>query len=297
MSRGLLRIVITDPLDLEGTPALGEIYIDAVTGTLMWATVDSNGYVSDTPVPFIASPTRGGGFYQPPSQLETGAANPSGTTPSLEVADKNHTHFVTAEPAFPDKGGSAGLFVVVNPTADGVAYKAGMEVPTGTGFVHITAGVEDGAAQMPSYTDVGAAAASHTHDEADITNLTTDLGLKADVSDLAAKAPACKEYSFPGTLSVHTGKLRWYPQVNIHVKTIRAYVDTPSTGADINLDINKNGSTLLTGALSIAASANAGSRNENVAVTTTDYIQIDIDQVGSTEPGRDLVICIDYTVD
>lgn len=35
--------------------------------------------------------------------------------------------------------------------------------PTGTGWRHVTAGVEDSAASTPTYTDVGAAASGHNH--------------------------------------------------------------------------------------------------------------------------------------
>ena len=68
---------------------------------------------------------------------------------------------------------------------------------------------------------------------------------------------------------------------------IWAYADTAPTGADMNIDVNLNGVSIITGTLAIAASANAA--NTTTLATTAgsegDRLSWDVDQIGSTVAG------------
>lgn len=103
-----------------------------------------------------------------------------------------------------------------------------------------------------------------------------------------------KTYNRPGTLAVLTGTARWYPTKTISVIELRANVGVPPAGQDIKVDVLKNGvlDTTLTIAqgnyLSTAATV-------SIALLATDYVTIDITQVGSTTKGADLVVSLKYT--
>lgn len=84
------------------------------------------------------------------------------------------------------------------------------------------------------------------------------------------------------------------PVTGTLVKAV-AYVKTAPTGADLIIDINKNGTTLwASGKLTVAASANTGSKTtfDSTAVTAEDYFTIDIDQIGSTVAGSNLTVML-----
>jgi len=80
-------------------------------------------------------------------------------------------------------------------------------------------------------------------------------------------------------------------------------VGTAPTGASILVDINKNGNTglsIFSGAtqLTIAAASFADNKTTfhatNRILAADDYLTIDIDQVGSTVPGADFSLTIEY---
>lgn len=82
--------------------------------------------------------------------------------------------------------------------------------------------------------------------------------------------------------------------------TIKAYARTAPTGADLIFDINNNGVSIFATAgdrLTIAD----GSNNSTVGTFTTalladDVLEVDIDQIGSTVAGADIVIVIEVGV-
>lgn len=105
-------------------------------------------------------------------------------------------------------------------------------------------------------------------------------------------------FSQSGILAVRTGTSR-YPIKGgtFQIETIAVMVNTAPTGATLIVDVNKNGSTIYgtqgnrpTVAIS-GTSATVGA-HDSTTVTTGDYISVDIDQVGSTVPGSDLVLVL-----
>lgn len=100
-----------------------------------------------------------------------------------------------------------------------------------------------------------------------------------------------------GTLAVKTGAKRWYAPRNIVVNKIIARVDTASSGASINITINKvSGGTTTTKTMTIAAgSVKAEDTTPNLSLNADDYLTVDITQIGSGEAGENLRLTFTYS--
>lgn len=79
----------------------------------------------------------------------------------------------------------------------------------------------------------------------------------------------------------------------------KAHVDTAPTGDDIDITIMKNGADILTGSLTIAATATSGTTTAiaTTSVSANDYLTLNIDTIGSTLPGTDLTVELYMTQD
>jgi hypothetical protein len=121
-----------------------------------------------------------------------------------------------------------------------------------------------------------------------ISSVSTDSGPRSDQIRL----------SMAGLLETITGSARWYPPATVTINSVRASVGTAPTGADILIDVNKNGSSILSGPVTVTAGSNASSIDTPAAAvaTSADYFTVDIDQVGSTIAGSDLTVQIKYSV-
>lgn len=164
----------------------------------------------------------------------------------------------------------------------------------------------------------GKANVAHTHTESDVTNLATDLAAKENTAnkgsaggyaplDGASKLPLANlpqlaltlpSFTQSGALSVTTGTIR-LPIDGIYAITgVRLMVGTAPAGADIIVDILKNGSTIFTTSGNrprITAASNAGGPGaapDVTALAAGDYLTVNIAQVGSTTPGSDLVVSV-----
>ena len=134
--------------------------------------------------------------------------------------------------------------------------------------------------------DIGAAATGHNHD--------------ADYAPLAAREQF-QSFSREGTLQVATGKHRLIFPWNVTLLGAKLAVGTAPTGASILVDVNKNGTTVFStqsNRPSIPAGSNlsalATTQISGTSVTTSDYVTVDIDQVGSTAAGADLTVILSY---
>lgn len=99
-----------------------------------------------------------------------------------------------------------------------------------------------------------------------------------------------------GTLTVGTGAGRFDALGETWaIISVVAVVNTAPTGADLIVDVNKNGTTIFTTQANrptIAVSTNRDTADA-IDVTTfsgTDFLTVDIDQVGSTVAGSDLTV-------
>ena len=103
--------------------------------------------------------------------------------------------------------------------------------------------------------------------------------------------------SRPGTLVVAAGTARLYLSGNYTLADYRVSVGTAPTGANLIVDINKNGTTIFTtqgNRPTVTAGGNLASTTAPDVTTFAagDYITIDVDQIGSTVAGADLTIVL-----
>ena len=97
-----------------------------------------------------------------------------------------------------------------------------------------------------------------------------------------------------GTLSTAATPVRMYPTTDMSVVSLTCTVSTAPAGADLLVDIRKNGVTILVGGfITIPAGSFKSSIVANsTAITTNDYITVHVVQVGSATAGADLVTSI-----
>lgn len=104
-------------------------------------------------------------------------------------------------------------------------------------------------------------------------------------------------YSANGTLTVRTGVSKIPMQGSGTIVAVKAYVNTAPTGASLIVDVNKNGTTIFgtqANRPTVAAGANAATVGANSVTTYVDgdLLSVDIDQIGSTVAGSDLVVVV-----
>jgi len=107
-------------------------------------------------------------------------------------------------------------------------------------------------------------------------------------------------FSRSGTLETGQGAHRLYNDTGfaLTIRSVRASVGTPPTGAPIIVDVNVNGATIFTTQANrptIPAGQNTSGAATGQSVTTIPdggYFTVDIDQVGSTQAGADLTVQI-----
>jgi hypothetical protein len=105
--------------------------------------------------------------------------------------------------------------------------------------------------------------------------------------------------NLPGTVATGAGAARFYNKLGRTLTVYKAWasVGTAPTGASLIVDINKNGTTIFTTQANrptIAAGTNFA-ESGTPAVTTWadgDYVTFDVDQIGSTVAGSDLVVAL-----
>lgn len=101
-----------------------------------------------------------------------------------------------------------------------------------------------------------------------------------------------------GTLSVSAGTLRLPIDASYTITGVRLTVGTAPTGANLIIDVLKNGTTIFTTSANrptITAGSNSGgpgSAPDVPSIAAGDYLTVNIDQVGSTVAGADLVASI-----
>ena len=149
-------------------------------------------------------------------------------------------------------------------------------------------------------------AQSNTHASADTDSASTalhhTLGTGANQAaagnhshTLVSSLPTFTKYS---TLSVGAGTLRLPIDASYTITGVRLTVGTAPTGANLIVDVLKNGSTVFTTSANrptITAGSNSGGPGaapDLPTIAAGDYLTINIDQVGSTVAGADLVVSI-----
>lgn len=116
-----------------------------------------------------------------------------------------------------------------------------------------------------------------------------------DFTDVEARIVLQKS----GVLVAEAGTRRLYFDEAFEVDTVYAHVQTTApTGASVIVDVHKNGTTLFTtqgNRPEIAAAAwrdTTGNTPDVTSIAAGDYLTLDVDQIGSTDAGEDLVVTI-----
>lgn len=108
-------------------------------------------------------------------------------------------------------------------------------------------------------------------------------------------------YRRPGTVSVSSAGTGLRLPYAITIIGVAVSVDTAPTGADLIVDVNRNGTTIFSDQSQrpkVAAAATFGGETFGMTTKTAaagDRLTVDVDQVGSTVAGAELTVFIRYT--
>lgn len=102
-----------------------------------------------------------------------------------------------------------------------------------------------------------------------------------------------------GTLTVAAGASPWPAPFDLTIQGVRAAVGTAPDGDDLIVDVNKGGTTVYTtqgNRPTISDGNTSGSETtpDVTAVSEGDLVTVDIDQIGSSTAGSDLVVVIRF---
>lgn len=108
-----------------------------------------------------------------------------------------------------------------------------------------------------------------------------------------------KVYTWPGDAVVDTGSIRIYFKRAATILNVYASASTAPTGASLIVDVNLNGTTIFTTqgnrpTIAISGFSDMTAAPDVTAVSAGDYITVDIDQIGSTIAGADIVVGVEY---
>lgn len=102
-----------------------------------------------------------------------------------------------------------------------------------------------------------------------------------------------------GVLTTGVGAMRYYLGGGYVIESVRASVGNPCSGDSIIVDVNRNGTTIFTDQADRLTIPQATyTTTATPAITTLapgDYLTVDIDQVGSTVAGSNLLVQIELT--
>lgn len=111
--------------------------------------------------------------------------------------------------------------------------------------------------------------------------------------------PQSINFSQSGSLSTTTGTYRWYNDsgTTLTILSVRASVAVAPTGDPVIVDVNVNGNSIYSSSanqptIDIDEYTDLDGSKSTSTITNGQYFTIDIDQVGSSEPGQDLTVSI-----
>jgi hypothetical protein len=111
----------------------------------------------------------------------------------------------------------------------------------------------------------------------------------------------CPAMTMQGAQVVRTGTVELpIPAGNWKINSVTIRVSTAPTGSALTVDVNKNGTTIFT-TQGNRPSISAGSKTNTSAAPNVntlaagDYLTVDVDAIGSTVPGSDLVVIINLS--
>lgn len=133
--------------------------------------------------------------------------------------------------------------------------------------------------------------------------LTKNSSADGDVSWKAAVGSggtSTQTFGQPGTLSTGLGAVPFIFPFAATINGAVAAVGTAPTGASLICDVNLNGTTIYTTQANRPTIAAGQTKTSSMpapdvtGVSAFDVLTVDIDQIGSTIPGADLIVVISY---
>jgi hypothetical protein len=134
---------------------------------------------------------------------------------------------------------------------------------------------------------------------------TSDTGKPVSTAQQTAIDAIAKKdavFSQGGTLTTGTGAFRLYNRSGVTrtISTVTASVGTQPTGASILVDVNISGTTIFTTqsnrpTIAVSTNEDQSGTPDVTAWTSGSYLTIDIDQIGSTIAGANLVVTVVYS--
>jgi hypothetical protein len=108
-----------------------------------------------------------------------------------------------------------------------------------------------------------------------------------------------KDFSTPGKLAILKGGLRWYNDTGrtVTLRRVRLSAGTAPVGNPVVIDVNRNGTSVFATTADqprIASGTNTTLLAFAVpaVISPGDYLTIDVDAVGTTKPGNDLLVTL-----
>lgn len=142
----------------------------------------------------------------------------------------------------------------------------------------------------------------------DATAVHTEVDEQTVILETGSKGPAgapgadgigytVQTFTAPGTLTSYSGKARWFSPADFEITAITVGCGTAPVGQPIVVDINLNGASIFTDQANRPRILEGnffatGVAPNNRFVDQNEYLTVDIDQVGSTFAGSDLVVVI-----
>lgn len=108
-------------------------------------------------------------------------------------------------------------------------------------------------------------------------------------------------FSFDGIQYVRTGALRWMPPANCTIVSCTAAVNTAPTDASLIYDVNREGVTIFTTqgnrpTITTGNFVSTAAVPDVTSLSTSQYLTVDCDQIGSSVAGSDCTLRIIYTI-
>ena len=125
-----------------------------------------------------------------------------------------------------------------------------------------------------------------------------EVDLATALSGGAAAAPIV--FSYSGVAATGSGTNRFPIVLPASIHGVVATAGTAPTGSSLIFDVNKNGTTIFTTQanrplISVSSNISSIAVPDVTSVATNDYLTVDIDQIGSTIAGSDLVVVITFS--
>ena len=141
--------------------------------------------------------------------------------------------------------------------------------------------------------------ATAVHTEVDEQTVILEQGSRGPKGDAGADGVGYTVQTFtaPGTLSVYTGRQRWYAPANFEILNVTISCGTPPQTQSIIVDINSDGLSLYTNSnnrpqIFVDEHYSFSTQPDNKFVDAGSYLTVDIDQVGYGITGSDLVVVL-----